>query len=146
VEELNIKSPSPMRTECGQCSIITVNPFYYSNSDRGRCPLGFRPTLELPSAWIWRPKHTKACQVSWNLQKITSSKYYLTHSLLISHRLVNPNESCHPTSAFAQLMCSCLSYTCWEQTHGNRQPIMQRPWGILESKCRNLYFVKTRHF
>lgn len=146
-----MKSPSSTRIECIHWSNLFVNPFQYSNFDRGRCPLVFRPAVQFPSASKWRPKRMKACQVSWNLQKITRSKYYLTHSLLISHRLLIPNESCHPSSAFVQLMCSCLSYTCWQQTHGNRQQIMQWAWRILESKCRNLCFVLThiifkRHF
>jgi hypothetical protein len=78
-----------------------------TNSDRGLCPR--------VSTCPWIPK---VCQVSWNLQRITRAKRQFTNSLLISHRLLNPNAFCHLASALVQLMCSCLSYMCWQRTHG----------------------------
>lgn len=46
-----MKSLSATRTECSHGSVLSGNPFGYSNSDRGCCPLVFRPTLEFPKCF-----------------------------------------------------------------------------------------------
>lgn len=46
-----MKSPSATRKECSHWSVLSGNPFEYSNSDRGCCPLVFRPTLEFPKCF-----------------------------------------------------------------------------------------------
>jgi hypothetical protein len=86
----------------------------------GHCPDKFRPTLEVPSSPIRRPKTS---EVSPRLLKITRSKYCLPQSLLLCQELIKllttlPNLFW----AFLQLMYSSIHCSAHNtHTHTNAE-------------------------
>jgi len=85
----------------------------------GHWPNKFRPTHEVPSSPIGRPKHLKSRQVSWNLPKITRSKYYLPQSLLLCQTL---NDSSDPILGFfpADVQQHTLKVFAAHNTHNSQ--------------------------